>query len=222
MNRSTLSRAAFAAASVVTVAGAVVGSPRTQQIAKPLMVPALAAGVSRPALPIATALAAATLGDVLLIDPDDDTRILRGAAAFAVMQGCYIGLLSSRGARPRAVNLVPRFAGWAAAAVTLGRRSRDVAPGLSGYGLTLATMSTLAADPSLAPGTRRFCGLVVPGVDPRSRLALGGVLFTVSDALIVFRRLFLVSESHRRAAEGTILATYALAQLFLVEGLSRQ
>ena len=220
MNRSTLSRLAFVGATSATVFGAVTGSERLQRIAKPLMVPALAARGVRPMSTLGVALTAATVGDVLLIDPDDDARILRGATAFAVMQGCYCWLLAERGARPTAANAVPRLAGWATAAALLTRRSPAVAPGLAGYGLTLAAMSTLAADLAVAPGSDTVAGVVVPGSDPRSRLALGGILFTASDALIVFRRLFLDRESHRRVAEGAILATYALAQLFLVEGLA--
>lgn len=220
MKRSTLSRLAFAGATSATVFGAVAGSEKLQRIAKPLMIPALAARGVRPMSTLGVALTAATVGDVLLIDPDDDARILRGAAAFAVMQGCYCSLLTARGARPTPANAGPRLAGWATAATLLMRSSPAVAPGLSSYGLTLAAMSTLAADRAVAPGSATFAGVVVPGSDPRSRLALGGILFTASDALIVFRRLFLDRESHRRVAEGAILATYALAQLFLVEGLS--
>lgn len=220
MKRSIPARVAFAAAATATVVGAATGMDRLHRIVKPLMIPALAVGLPSPKSTLGVALAAATVGDVLLIDPDDDTRILRGASAFALMQGCYIGLLASEGARPTATNAVPRLAGWATAAAVLARRSPAVAPGLAGYGLTLATMSTLAADPSLAPSATVKAGLVMPNSDPRSRIALGGVLFTVSDALIVFRRLLLHTDSHRRAAEGAILATYALAQLFLVEGLA--
>nr|WP_300499498.1 lysoplasmalogenase [uncultured Rhodococcus sp.] len=211
MKRSNWSRLTFTAAVAVTVVGAVTGADRMHRLAKPLMVPALAAGVPRMTPSLGTALAAATIGDVLLIDPDDDRRILRGAAAFAIMQGCYSSMLISRGARPTVIEAVPRYGGWAVAATLLARRSAAVAPGLAGYGLTLATMATLAAAPAAAPdrGTRR-------------RLALGGILFTVSDGLIVWRRLFLHADAPRRYAEGAILATYAGAQLLLVEGLSRE
>ena len=202
MKRSNWSRLTFTAAVAVTVVGAVTGADRMHRLAKPLMVPALAAGVPRMTPTLGTALAAATIGD---------RRILRGAAAFAIMQGCYSSMLISRGARPTVIEAVPRYGGWAVAATLLARRSAAVAPGLAGYGLTLATMATLAAAPAAAPdrGTRR-------------RLALGGILFTVSDGLIVWRRLFLHADAPRRYAEGAILATYAGAQLLLVEGLSRE
>ena len=222
MNRSTLSRTAFASASAATVLGAVLGADRLHRFAKPLIAPSLMAGLPKPASTLGLALTAATVGDVLLLDPDDDSRILHGAASFAVMQGCYCGLLRARGARVTVSAAAPRAAGWLLAVVSMAARSPDVAPGLGAYGLTLASMSTLAADPTLVPGARTAAGVVVPGADPASRIALGGVLFTVSDALIVARRLLLTTESHRRAAEGVILATYAVAQLFLVEGLSRK
>lgn len=222
MKRAELSRVAFASAAAATVVGAVTGADRLHRLAKPLMVPALAVGLPNPKSTLGIALAAATVGDVLLIDPDDDSRILRGAAAFAVMQGCYCALLRDAGAVPTPVNAAPRLGGWAAATAVLARRSPTVAPGLSAYGLTLATMSILAADPALAPGARTVAGVVVPTGDRRSRLALGGILFTTSDALIVVRRVFLRSQTARRAAEGAILATYAAAQWLLVEGLSGQ
>ncbi|WP_072804026.1 lysoplasmalogenase [Rhodococcoides yunnanense] len=221
MDRSTVARAVFASATVATVVGAVTGNPRLHAVAKPAMMPALAASVRRPSPLMGVALAAATVGDVLLIDPDDDSRILRGAGAFAVMQACYTAMLTSRGARITAAAAVPRFAGWSIAAASLATRSPGVAPGLAAYGLSLATMSTLAADPALAPGASVRASLVLPTVDDRRTwLAAGGILFTVSDAVIVFRRLALDGEKARRISEGVILATYALAQLLLVEGLS--
>ena len=116
MKRSNWSRLTFTAAVAVTVVGAVTGADRMHRLAKPLMVPALAAGVPRMTPALGTALAAATIGDVLLIDPDDDRRILRGAAAFAIMQGCYSSMLISRGARPTVIEAVPRYGGWAVAA----------------------------------------------------------------------------------------------------------
>jgi hypothetical protein len=45
------------------------------------------------------------------------------------------------------------------------------------------------------------------------------MLFTASDGLIVVRRLFIRGERGRAVAEGVILASYAAAQLLLVEGM---
>lgn len=214
----------FGTASVVTVVGAVTGSERLQQVAKPLIAPSLAAGVIRRGTNadsplLIGGLAAATIGDILLVDPDDDTRLVRGATAFAGMQAAYTALLLRHGARPTVPAVAPRVVGWTAAAVLLRARARPVSTPLTAYGVTLASATSLASDPDMAPGADVVAGLAVPNADPRSRLGLGALLFTVSDGLIVVRRLFVRGEKGRRIAEGAILATYAAAQLFLVEGM---
>ncbi|MFD4295024.1 lysoplasmalogenase family protein [Rhodococcus sp. NPDC058532] len=218
----------FLGASAATVVGAVTGDERLQRIAKPLIAPALAARVLRRSTGrdrvdtalLLGSLAAATVGDVFMIDPDDDTRLTNGARSFAVMQLGYSAVLARRGARPTAPALVPRLLGWLGAAGLLRARARRVAPTLTAYGAVLGTTSTLSADPALAPGARVVAGTVVPGADPRSRLGLGGLLFTGSDALIVIRRLFVRGETGRRAVEGVVLASYAAAQALLVEGMT--
>jgi len=178
-----------------------------QRVAKPLIVPALACGLDPvPNRVLLAGLAAATVGDVLLIDPDDDSALEWGARAFAVMQGSYTYLLLRRGARPSLVDAVPRYTGWAVAATLLAKRQPAVASTLIAYGAVLATTSTLSARSVSRGGDRR--------------LMIGGVLFTVSDALIVFRRLFLTEDRQRRTAEAIILSTYVAAQVLLVEALA--
>ena len=223
-SRFDVSRAVWAAASAVTIAGALADRPGLQRGAKPLIVPSLALAV-RPrdtvdAALFGAGLAAATVGDVILLEPDDDRRIVRGASAFAVMQGAYSVLLWRRRARVTTPAAVPRVAGWLAASALLRTRQPAVAAPLAAYGLALGAATTLASDPALAPGSRAVGGFVVPNRDPRSRLALGALLFMVSDALIVLRRVLLKGETARRATEGVILATYAGAQVLLVEGMS--
>ena len=217
----------FAAATVATVVGGVTGNERLQQIAKPLLAPSLAVRVlrcRRDTDPADTALlvaglAAATVGDVFMIDPDEDARLVAGASSFAVMQASYIGLLTRRGARPTPVAALPRLASWAGASALLRARSRPVSAPLTGYGLALATTSTLAADPALAPGATEVAGLPLPNRDRRSWLGLGGFAFLLSDGIIVGRRVLLRGARSRAAAEGAVLATYAVAQLLLVEGM---
>ncbi len=93
------------------------------------------------------------------------------------------------------------FAVAAAAGTGLLRaRAPQLAAPLGGYGLMLAAMSTLAA----APG---------------GRLRAGGLAFALSDGLVTTRRTLLRGEHPRRVAEGTVLGTYALAQLLLVDGM---
>ncbi|MFI5431514.1 lysoplasmalogenase [Rhodococcus baikonurensis] len=222
-----IEHAVFAAATAVTVVGAVVGNERVQQIAKPLIAPALAARVLRKRSETETAdtalllagLAAATVGDVFMIDPDNDARLIKGASSFAVMQASYSALLLRRDARPTRAALRPRISGWSTASGLLRAKAPSVSTPLTGYGLMLGTTSTLSADPALAPQSKAVLDVVVPNKDRRSWLGLGGVLFTASDGLIVVRRLFIRGTAGRAAAEGVILASYAGAQLMLVEGM---
>ncbi|MGV8873882.1 MAG: lysoplasmalogenase family protein [Rhodococcus sp. (in: high G+C Gram-positive bacteria)] len=206
IGRVQRARAAALTAGAVTVFGAWTGSAALQRIAKPLIVPALATALDPTRDRVLLAgLAAATVGDVLLIDPDDDSALEWGARAFAVMQGSYTYLLLRRGARPTPIDAIPRYAGWAAAAVLMARRQPAVASTLSAYGAVLATTSTLSAVSRARGGDRRSM--------------IGGALFTASDALIVIRRLFLTEDRQRRTAEAIILATYVAAQVLLVEAL---
>ncbi|WP_040828668.1 lysoplasmalogenase [Nocardia jiangxiensis] len=218
-------RIAYAAAAALTVAGALTGRERLQWIGKPAMMPLLAADVVRAGDALAPAdrrlllgsLAAATVGDVLLIDPDDDRRLVAGASAFAVMQTGYSALWWRRGARPRVVVALPRIAAWAGAGALLRVRAPRIAIPLSAYGATLGTAAVLASDPGLAPEAETVAGMTVPSSDPRSRLGLGALLFTVSDGLIVVRRLFARTSRARRISEGVVLGTYAAAQYLLAD-----
>lgn len=218
-------RAGYLAAAAVTVFGAVTGRERLQWVAKPLLMPLLAADTVTSGTELDPverrillgSLAAATVGDVLLIDPDDDRRLIAGASSFAVMQTGYSVLWWRRGARPRPEIAAPRLLAWAGAAGLLRAKAPVLAVPLTAYGATLGTAATLASDPDLAPGAKNIAGLNIPNSDPRSRYGLGALLFTVSDGLIVLRRLFAREERIRRVTEGVILATYAAAQYLLTE-----
>ncbi|MGX1771411.1 lysoplasmalogenase family protein [Nocardia brasiliensis] len=218
-------RAGFLAAAAVTVYGAVTGRERAQWLAKPLLMPLLAADVatSDAALDkidrtvLLGSLGAATLGDILLIDPDDDRRLIAGASSFAVMQAGYTALWLRKGARPRAAIAGPRLAAWLGAAALLRAKAPAVALPLTAYGATLGTAGVLASDPALARDAKNIAGVNIPNADPRSRLALGALLFTVSDGLIVARKLFARGERSRRVTEGVILTTYAAAQFLLAD-----
>lgn len=218
-------RAGYLVATAITVAGALTGRQSLQWAAKPLMMPLLAADIATSTADIAPpertlllgSLGAATVGDVLLIEPDDDRRLIAGASSFAVMQTGYAALWWRRGARPRANTVVPRVLAWAGAAGMLRTKAPALAAPLSAYGLTLGSAAVLASDPALAPGAKNLAGLTVPDTDPRSRLGLGALLFTVSDGLIVVRRLFARGQRSRRILEGIILATYGGAQFLLTD-----
>ncbi|GGL27392.1 lysoplasmalogenase [Nocardia jinanensis] len=218
-------RAGFLAATAVTVAGALTGRERWQWVAKPLMMPLLAADIATSRADIAPAdrtlllssLGAATVGDVLLIDPDDDRRLIAGASSFAVMQTGYAVLWWRYGARPALPVALPRVLAWAGAAVLLRVEAPVLAVPLSAYGATLGSAAVLASDPALAPDADSVAGLNIPDADPRSRLGVGALLFTVSDGLIVLRRLFARGARSRRVIEGVILATYGAAQFLLTD-----
>ena len=217
----------FVAASAATVFGALTGREWLQYVAKPLIAPALAADVIRSGeltterKLLVGGLAAATVGDVILVAPDDDRRLIAGASSFGVMQTAYATVLLRHRAKPTVAAAAPRVAGWLGAAMLLRRKAPRVATPLTVYGITLATATTLASDPALAPGAETIGGLAVPNADPRSRLGVGALLFTVSDALIVARKLFARNETQRRIVEGVILATYAGAQYCLVGGMNQ-
>ncbi|GAB3212293.1 lysoplasmalogenase family protein [Nocardia tengchongensis] len=218
-------RAAFIGAAAVTVYGAVTGREKLQWVAKPLLMPLLAADVAvngkrlQPTdrTVLLGSLAAATVGDVLLIDPDDDRRLIAGASSFAVMQSGYSWLWWRHGARPRPAIAGQRLAAWLGAATLMRFKAPTVAVPLTVYGATLGAAATLASDPELARDAKNIAGVNVPNVDPRSRLGLGALLFTVSDGLIVLRRIFARGEKSRRITEGVILGTYAAAQYLLAD-----
>ncbi|MGY2009026.1 lysoplasmalogenase [Nocardia gipuzkoensis] len=218
-------RAGYLAAAAVAVYGAVTGREKAQWMAKPLLMPLLAADVATEGRELPSiertvligSLGAATVGDILLIDPDDDRRLIAGASSFAVMQAGYSTLWWRMGGRPTAAVALPRVAAWLGAAGLLRSKAPSVATPLTAYGVTLGTAAVLASDPALAPVTKKVAGVNVPGTDPRSRLGLGALLFTVSDGLIVLRRLFARGQRARRVTEGVILATYAAAQYLLAD-----
>lgn len=218
--------AVFAAASVATVVGGLTDNEKLQKVVKPLIAPALAVRVLRgsdradrtdTAL-LLTGLAAATLGDIAMIRSDEDRRILTGAGCFAVMQTAYSTVLVRHGARISPPLAAQRAGAVAGAGALLFARNRPVAAPLTAYGSLLATTATLAGDRALVPGATVRAGLPVPSADRRSLLGVGGLLFTVSDGTIVLRRTLLKNRKARAAAEGFVLATYAVAQLLLVEG----
>ncbi|GGG21363.1 hypothetical protein GCM10007304_39020 [Rhodococcoides trifolii] len=193
---------AYWGAAAVTVVGAATGRDHLQRAAKPLLMPLLALRSHDPLL--TAGLAAATLGDIAMLEPDDDRRLMLGASSFAVMQTCWSRLLVRRGARLYPSTVGPRLVGWTVSSVVTCRRDSVIAPVLSAYGLALGTMSSLSADTSMPVFTK-----------------LGGLLFTVSDATILIRRLALTDDTHRRLAEAFVLTTYVAAQYLLVTGFVR-
>ncbi|MEV6067970.1 lysoplasmalogenase [Nocardia sp. NPDC052001] len=218
-------RAAFVGAAAVTVFGAVTGRHKLQWAAKPLLMPLLAVDIATNDDGIESAdravllgsLAAATVGDILLIDPDNDRRLIAGASSFALMQTGYSRLWWRRGGRPQPQIAAQRLVAWLGAAALMRAKAPAVALPLTAYGATLGTAATLASDPGIAPGAKAIAGLNIPGSDPRTRLGVGALLFTVSDGLIVLRKIFARTPRSQRITEGVILTTYAAAQYLLAD-----
>ncbi|WP_084611733.1 lysoplasmalogenase family protein [Tomitella biformata] len=222
----------YLASSVATTVLALSGDKRLQYASKSVMAPALAARVIREyrdkrldgidTTLLLVGLAAATVGDVFMVDADNDDRLVRGASSFGVMQSAYTTVLRQAGAKPHVATALPQAATAAAGSGLLFWRLPAVAKPLSAYSFALGATATLASDPALAPGARQVAGIPVPERnDPRTWLAAGGLVFSVSDASIVVRRMFLKGETSKRLAEGLVIATYAAAHVMLIEGMLR-
>lgn len=224
--------AAYLAGTLATTALALSGDKRIQYATKPVMGPALAARVLRERRAgnldgidttlLLVGLAGATVGDVFMVDPDDDDRLRRGASSFGLMQSAYAQYLRQHGARPRLRPALVNAAAAAAGAALLHWRLPQAASTLSGYAVALGSTATLAADPGLVPGAPQAAGVVRPrSDDERTWIGAGGMLFTASDAVIVGRRMFLRNATARRLAEGAVIAAYGTAHLMLMEGMLR-
>lgn len=231
-NRVLPEHSVYLASSVATTVLALSGDKRLQYASKPVMAPALAARVVREyrdrhldgidATLLLIGLAAATVGDVFMIDADNDQRLVRGATSFGVMQSAYTTVLRQAGAKPHVRTVAPQAAAAAAGSGLLFWRLPAVAKPLSAYSFALGATAAIASDPELVPGARQVAGIPVPErSDPRTWLAAGGLVFSVSDASIVLRRIFLNGETSKRLAEGLVIATYAAAHVMLIEGLLR-
>jgi uncharacterized membrane protein YhhN len=141
-------------------------------LVKGLLMPALllwvvvALGAAAPRLLVA-GLVLATVGDVGL---EYDATFLLGMAGFLAMQVCYIAGFIRLGAEARTSRLplvtVGYLAFWAIANLILGPRLGDLRIPIAVYSMALSVMAIAAA----RTGIRR--------------IAIGGLLFLVSDMLI--------------------------------------
>lgn len=215
-------RVAYVVAAAVTSAAGALGQRRLHSATKMALVSLLQAGLARDArqtcpkglTSLLLGTTAAGVGDAILLPRVDAAgeprRQLRlGAAAFSVQQVIYTGMLTHAGARPTARTVAP------VAAVLLGLATLDTAtegrPDLvvSGYGALLGAMAATA----LSAGRL--------GDDARRWLPAGGAAFLASDALILVREQLLTGRTSRAIAQGAVLASYALAQALLVDGLQQ-
>ncbi len=129
-----------------------------------------------------------------------------GAGAFAVQQTGLLRLLLTDGARPHARSAAAAGSVMAGLAALELRATGEPDPVLTGYGLLLGSMSTLAMSDGGSPRRRRS-------------VALGGGLFLVSDAAIIVGEHVAKTPRHRAVVSGIVLSTYTAALALLVHGL---
>lgn len=194
----------FAAVSVLYVVAdaaglGAVGTVLKAAISASLVVWVLLASAGAPPRLLVVGLAFALLGDVLLNLPGT-LAFLAGMGAFLVMQVCYVLGFLGIGARTwfaahRAAALA-WLALWAVLNMVLGPMLGEMRWPVAVYSLALVTMAACA----VATG-RRW-------------IAVGGVLFLVSDLLIALR----VAGTELPASGVLVMATYCTAQLLIATG----
>ncbi|MFS0691978.1 lysoplasmalogenase [Streptomyces nitrosporeus] len=201
--------AAFLAAAALDLAGLLAGWDTAHLIAKPLLMPLLAALAAARGGPrtLIAALLCGWGGDVLLM-PDSDTAFLAGMGCFAAGHLCYLRLFGRTGAplwdraSLRDRTSLRAGAGYAVvltvfvAALWSGLPAGMRIP-MTCYGLLLATMAWRAGTPG-------------------RRTAAGGALFLLSDALIAAGVAGLPGPP---AHDFWIMLTYLAAQYLLTTGI---
>ncbi|MET7489192.1 lysoplasmalogenase [Streptomyces sp. NPDC005538] len=201
MRASRVLLGAFVLATVLDLVCLAVGFRAGHLVAKPLLMPLLAAFAARAGGPriLVAALLCGWGGDVLLLS-DADPAFMAGMASFAAGHICYLVLFRRQGP-PRA------RAGLLAAcyAVALGTLVVLLWPGLpAGLRVPVAGYSALLTAMAYAAATR--LGPVA---------GLGGALFVLSDTLIATG---VADWPQPPAPDFWIMLTYAAAQFLLVRG----
>jgi uncharacterized membrane protein YhhN len=194
----------FALAAAVDLTSLATGFSPGHTVAKPLLMPLLAAysvASEAPRLLVA-ALLCGWGGDVLLLS-DADPAFLSGMASFAAGHVCYLALFQAYGSpRARVGLLAPAYA--TALVVTVVALWPDLPAGLrlpvAGYSVLLTTMACASAV--------RFGALT----------GFGGALFLLSDTLIATG----VADWPQLPRPGFwIMLTYIAAQFLLASGTLR-
>ncbi|MDX3058127.1 lysoplasmalogenase [Streptomyces sp. NE06-03E] len=188
---------AFLAVATVDLAGLLAGLQTAHLLAKPLLMPLLAATAAARGGPrlLVAALLFGWGGDVLLM-PGSDAAFLAGMACFAAGHVCYLVLFGHARLRPAAGLL------YAAALVAFlvhlwpGLPAELKVP-LTGYSLLLAAMAWRAG------ALGRYA-------------AVGGALFLLSDALIATG---IADRPQLPAHDFWIMLTYLAAQYLLTRGV---
>lgn len=215
-------RLLFAASSTIATAAAATERHRLLRVFKPLIGVSLAGTAARgwrrrqatDNVLLLGAVAGSTCGDVILQSPKalgDDAKasgnsLNSAALAFGVAHVCYQVRAWRQGARVHPGVLAIHGAGLAGLASQAARHDPRVLPAAAGYGGLVALTSVLGTSSLLSkPKNGRF--------------AAGSVLFLVSDALILLRRMYLQRRFPRAVAEIGVMSTYTVAQRLLVDSL---
>ncbi|WP_141204273.1 lysoplasmalogenase [Streptomyces griseorubiginosus] len=196
--------AAFALAAVLDLASLAVGFHGGHVIAKPLLMPLLAAWAAARGAPrlLVAALLCGWGGDVLLLS-DADPAFLAGMTCFAAGHVCYLALFARNGtSRARSALLTPGYLVALVTTVTLlwPDLPADLRVPVAGYSTLLVAMACAAAV-RLGP---------VAG--------LGGALFLLSDTLIATG---VADWPQPPRPDLWIMLTYLAAQLLLATGTLR-
>lgn len=170
---------------------AATGRDRARRVSKPLLMPSLLRGKSRPTQ---RALALGGLGDVALLG-SSDLAFTAGLGSFLLGHVAWVHALRGRATghlRPR--QAAPYLAAWAGLNAYLwSRTGKDRIPVLA-YSTALLATALAAADTG----------------DPVT--SAGGALFLTSDTLLALERFGGV---HLPLHEGLVMATYTSAQALL-------
>ncbi|MBK3578081.1 lysoplasmalogenase [Streptomyces sp. MBT65] len=193
---------AFVLATVLDLVFLVVGFRAGHLVAKPLIVPLLAASAARAGSPrlLVAALLCGWGGDVLLLS-DSDPAFMAGMASFAVGHVCYLVLFRRQGPPRARAGLLA--VGYAVALVTLVVLLWPDLP--AGLRVPVAGYSTLLTAMAYTAATR--LGPVA---------GLGGALFMLSDTLIATG---VADWPQPPGPDFWIMLTYVAAQFLLVQGV---
>ncbi|HEY9314382.1 lysoplasmalogenase [Williamsia sp.] len=213
----------LAATLAVSAAGAARWRPGVA-VAKPAALAALAVGVARGSRQrsgvdnalLTAAITASAAGDYFMYreefatGAEKDRQIQTGATMFGLAHLSYLGLLTRHGAHPSRRRLLTRLGLMNEVSALLAFNAPRLLPVLGTYGASLATMAATAGDPALAGGGPD---------DPTRKLSAGGITFMASDAILMNRRFLLRDKRLRAVAEATVLVTYFVAQMLLLDGV---
>lgn len=226
--RARLLLAAFAAAALVDLGSLAAGFDPGHLVAKPLLIPLLAAWAALLGAPrlLLAALLCGWGGDVLLM-ADADAAFLAGMAFFAAGHGCYIALFRRAGASR--ADASPAGTGPAGTGPAGASRSRARAALLVRlYAVPLYAVVLVALVVALWPGLPAGLRLPVAGYSAlltamactaALRLGVvagaGGALFMLSDTLIATALADWPQPPH---PDVWIMLTYIAAQYLLARG----